>query len=183
MNRVEEASVPESFRQDRGAAAAPTCLPCVADGPLARACGAPLAALVGGALVDKFHAWRGRSGQRYMFSVFPIDADMPDFDDAVVIATAVGSGAARQSLLIADTGSLPELVLRGAAMARARQRGASELHVHLLARTQAERRAVLRDLAPGASIEPGRQPSERPILEPELHEVLVRGADVIGIIA
>ncbi len=151
-----------------------------AEGPPARISGAPLAALAGGALAQQFHAWRGRSGRRHVFSVFPLEAEsVPDFEDAVVIAAAVGADGARQIVLLAETGSLPELVLCGSALARARRRGACELHVHLLARTRSERKSLLGDLA----VELVGEPGERAVLDPELDEVDMGRTDVIGIVA
>ena len=151
-----------------------------AEGPPARVSSAPLAALAGGALAQQFHAWRGRSGRRHVFSVFPLEPEsVPDFEDAVVIAAAVGDDGARRIVLLAETGSLPELVLCGSALARARRKGAGELHVYLLARTRSERQNLLRDLR----VEPAGEPGERAVLDPELDEVLMGRADVIGIVA
>ena len=54
-----------------------------------------LASLAGGDLEERFHAWRGRSGRRYICSVFPVDhraadAGLPEFAEAIVIAVRAG---------------------------------------------------------------------------------------------
>ena len=62
---------------------------------------APLAALAGGTLARRFHAWRGRSGERHVFSVFAIGLDdLPDFEDAVIIAAGVRTDGEREILLL-----------------------------------------------------------------------------------
>jgi hypothetical protein len=94
---------------------------------------APLKALVGDALGDRFHAWFDRLGQRYVCVVYRLEGELdrlPALDGAILIVAIPGRGGARTPALIADAGSLPEAVLHGAAMARARSAGARELHVH-----------------------------------------------------
>lgn len=103
--------------------------------------------LAGSAVADRFCFWRGRSGRRYVFSVYrtasPAEiADAPRYADAVVIA-AERAGSTRRALRICDTGALPELLIDGP---EGTALGADELHFHLLAGSRAERRAVAEDL-------------------------------------
>ena len=121
-----------------------------ADGPPARvrgAVGAPLACLAGGALTRRFHAWRGASGTRYVFSVFPLSVDIPEFEDAVMLAVAMAAGGRRRIVHVDETGPLPQVAVNGAAMTRAHRSGACEVHFHLLARTASARRVIVGDLA------------------------------------
>jgi hypothetical protein len=95
--------------------------------------------------IGRFTAWRGRSGRRYVSSAFAATSeDALTFADAVVIAV----NEAREIIAVRDSGPW------GLADALARWRdealagGAVELHVHLIAATADERRAVLADLTP-----------------------------------
>ncbi|MBV8564608.1 MAG: hypothetical protein JO273_04030 [Methylobacteriaceae bacterium] len=120
-----------------------------ADGPptrLREAVSAPLACLAGGALTQRFHAWRGATGKRYVFSVFPLCPDLPEFEDAVMLAVGVATNGRRRILHADETGPVPQATMSGA-MLRARRSGACEVHFHLLARTASARRAILGDLA------------------------------------
>jgi hypothetical protein len=93
----------------------------------------------------RFTAWRGRSGRRYVASVFPVTDDHAlGFTDAVLLAVS----ADRRILAARDSGPFGiEAALtrwrRSVAMA-----GASEIHVHLLAEDGLTRRAALLDLMP-----------------------------------
>jgi hypothetical protein len=93
----------------------------------------------------RFTAWRGRSGRRYVASVFSVTDDHAlGFTDAVLLAVS----ADRRILAARDSGPFGiEAALtrwrRSVAMA-----GASEIHVHLLAEDGLARRAALLDLMP-----------------------------------
>jgi hypothetical protein len=93
----------------------------------------------------RFTAWRGRSGRRYVASVFSVTDDHAlGFTDAVLLAVS----SDRQILAARDSGPFGiEAALtrwrRSVAMA-----GASEIHVHLLAEDGLTRRAALLDLMP-----------------------------------
>ena len=105
--------------------------------------------VAGSAVADRFCFWRGRSGRRYVFSVYRTAsaaeiAAAPRYADAVVIA-ARRAGDNRRALRVCDTGALPELLMDGPADT-ALGAGADELHFHLLAGSVAERRAVAEDL-------------------------------------
>ncbi|RYB06671.1 hypothetical protein [Lichenibacterium ramalinae] len=118
---------------------------------LVAASAAPLAGLAGTALARRFRHWRGGSGKRHLFSVFPLGApcpgeEAPRFADAVVLA--VGRDAAGEPCILAmdETGPLPELFYDSARFRAALAAGAHEVHVHLLTDSAAGRAAVLRDL-------------------------------------
>jgi uncharacterized protein (DUF3084 family) len=91
----------------------------------------------------RFAAWRGRSGRRYVTSVFAAGDDMAlGFADAVMIAVSAG----RKVLAARDSGPFGI----EAAMTRWRDSailaGAQEIHVHLLAESAEARRAAVLDL-------------------------------------
>ena len=93
---------------------------------------------------DHFMFWRGACGQRYLATVYPIDA-LPDYSGVVVILARRCETGQREAVSIvqveapfqADALSLvPEAV----------KLGATEAHVHFLAQTAKERRAIVMDL-------------------------------------
>jgi len=95
----------------------------------------------------RFTAWRGRSGRRYVASVFAIqDGHALGFSDAVLLAVTP------ERTIVAARDSGPFGI--DAALTRWRDAvamaGASEIHVHLLADEAAGRRAALCDLIPEA---------------------------------
>ena len=107
--------------------------------------GASLKALAGTPISSRFCSWKGRSGRRYVFSVYPA-SECPAFSGAVLIAAARDAKGRRRVLSVRETGAFPE-----PAVARARREiealgAAGELHVHLLARSPEERAAALADL-------------------------------------
>ncbi len=115
---------------------------------------APLAGLAGSALSGRFRHWRGASGQRYLFSVFPLDPtgsadDLPRFEDAVVLAVSRHDDGARHILAADETGVLPDLFFASAGFRHAVAGGANEIHVHLLTERAPERAAMIRDLDAG----------------------------------
>ena len=93
----------------------------------------------------RFTAWRGRSGRRYVASVFQAGDDHAlGFADAVLLAVS----PERRIVAARDSGPFGIEAAtrrwRGAAVAA----GASEIHVHLLAEDGLSRRAALLDLMP-----------------------------------
>jgi hypothetical protein len=93
----------------------------------------------------RFTAWRGRSGRRYVASVFSVSDDHAlGFSDAVLLAVS----PQREILAARDSGPFGI----EAALTRWRQAvraaGACEIHVHLLAEDGISRRAALLDLMP-----------------------------------
>ena len=110
--------------------------------------GAALAALAGTSIASRFCSWFGRSGRRYVFSVYPA-ADCPAFRDAILLAAVHDMAGQRRALLVRETGAFPEpVVARAQRELRAYGSGA-ELHLHLLAASPAERAAALADLVTG----------------------------------
>ena len=92
-------------------------------------------------------SWRGRSGRRYIVGVHPLDAsELLGMTDAVVLAVRRDEAGAAQVVdaILAD--SRPGEPIRARWMDKVRERGASELHVHRLASTEAQRRMILEDL-------------------------------------
>ena len=115
---------------------------------------APLAGLAGTDLSRRFRHWRGVSGKRHLFSVFPIGTplpgeDAPRFADAVMLAVGRGSDGVPCILAVDETGPLPELFYDSARFRDAVAAGAEEIHVHLLSETAEARAAVMRDLDAG----------------------------------
>jgi hypothetical protein len=96
--------------------------------------------------MPRFHLWQGRSRGRYLAAVHEIgEIELPN--DSVVLLVAAGRSGRREILAALAFGTVDraaEQRLRTAVQAV----GATEVHVHLLARTAADRAAALRDLAP-----------------------------------
>lgn len=106
---------------------------------------APLAALAGGALARRFCSWTGKSGERYVCSVFPLDT-CPSFVDAILLAVRCLPDGGREIVAAAETGEAPELLMDDPARLYVRSLGASEWHVHLLCETASARRAAIADV-------------------------------------
>ncbi|MFD0986008.1 hypothetical protein [Methyloligella solikamskensis] len=92
-----------------------------------------------------FHYWRGASGQRYLHSVYSL-IGCPALPQANYILVRRDEDGSRTPLAIGattgDTSSLNLADLRH----RGAQLGANEVHIHLLAETDAEREEVCDDL-------------------------------------
>ncbi len=93
----------------------------------------------------RFTAWRGRSGRRFVASVFAVGDDHAlGFTDAVLLAV----DSERRIVAARDSGPFGV----ESALMRWRQAvvqaGATEIHVHLLAEDGVSRRAALLDLMP-----------------------------------
>lgn len=110
-----------------------------------------LAGLSGSGLSDRFCFWRGRSGRRYVFSIYRTgDTDetaVPRYSEAVMIAARRGSDGGRSILRVGRTGALPGLVVSSSERDERFDEDADELHFHLLAGDNAEREAIVSDLA------------------------------------
>lgn len=92
-------------------------------------------------------SWRGRSGRRYVVGVHPLDdALVFDVVDAVIIAVRREPDGSARVVDIATAGAAPGSQSRTRWTARVRQQGATEIHVHRLAESDAERHAILDDL-------------------------------------
>lgn len=111
-----------------------------------------LAALAGSDLVARFRHWRGASGQRYLFSVFAVAnedalAQCPPYENAVMLAVARARDGSSRIVWAGQTGALPDLVFDGPLLQDAVAAGANELHMHLLAKDQPARDAIVADIA------------------------------------
>src|SRR3954463_14387119 len=92
-------------------------------------------------------SWRGRSGRRYIVGVHPLqEPDILDVSEAVLIAVKRDPEGTAHVIDIATAGSRPSRDACTRWMSRAQAQGATELHVHRLADTDQERRAVIADL-------------------------------------
>lgn len=102
-------------------------------------------------------AWRGRSGRRYVVGVHDLcEPELAELGDAVVIAVRRDDLGIAAPVSIASSGDSPREQLQRTWLARARSSGATEMHVHRLADSEAARRAIVEDL----DIEP-REPARR----------------------
>lgn len=93
----------------------------------------------------RFTAWRGRSGRRYVASVFAVhDHHALGFSDAVLLAVS----PERRIIAARDSGPFRSEAALSRWHDAVALAGASEIHVHLLAEDGASRRAALKDLMP-----------------------------------
>jgi len=107
---------------------------------------APLEALANTSMAARFSHWRGASGRKYLFSVYAPTA-CPAYRDAILIAAFVDGDGFRQMAAIEDTGDFPDPVIARIARLRPPLGGRTEIHLHLLIDSTAERRAAIADLA------------------------------------
>ena len=92
-------------------------------------------------------SWRGRSGRRYVVGVHPLaEADIQDVVDAVLIAVRRDGDGVARVVDVATVGSDPKPGVRARWTAAMRARGATEMHIHRLADSDGERRAIIDDL-------------------------------------
>lgn len=110
-----------------------------------------LASLAGGDLAARFHAWRGRSGRRYICSVFLVDpqagdAGLPEFAEAIVIAVGQDIGGERRVVAFLQCEHGATALARQAFVAAALKAGAQQWHVHLLTANPQKRRAAIEDI-------------------------------------
>ena len=92
-------------------------------------------------------SWRGRSGRRYVVGIHPLsESDIHELTNAVIIAVRRDGDGSAALVDIATVGAQPRSGGRARWIASVRARGASEMHVHRLAATEAERRAIIDDL-------------------------------------
>lgn len=96
-------------------------------------------------LKQSYHYWRGRSGRRYLHTVFPL-IECPEIPKANFILVRRAPDGTRRALAVGQTTedamslNLAHLRHQGARL------GANEIHIHLLAETAAERDLVEQDL-------------------------------------
>ena len=93
-------------------------------------------------------AWRGRSGRRYVVGVHDLGApELDEMGDAVVIAVRRDPAGIAELVAVSSSGESPRERLHRTWLARVRKGGATEMHVHRLAEGEAERKAIVADLA------------------------------------
>ena len=93
-------------------------------------------------------AWRGRSGRRYVVGVHDlIEPELAEVDEAVVIAVRRDGAGIAEPVAVTVSGRSPRERLHRNWLARARQQGATEMHVHRLAEDEAARAAIVEDLS------------------------------------
>ncbi len=92
-------------------------------------------------------SWRGRSGRRYIVGVHPLElGELLDVTDAVVLAVGRDEAGTAHVIDVVMAGREPSEGTRTRWMNKVREHGATELHVHRLADTEARRREILEDL-------------------------------------
>ena len=92
-------------------------------------------------------SWRGHSGRRYIVGVHPLAlSELLDVTDAVLLAVRREEAGTAHVVDAAMAGAQPSEETRTRWMAKVQSLGASELHIHRLADSEAQRRAILEDL-------------------------------------
>ncbi len=94
---------------------------------------------------ERFCAWRGHSGRRYVTSIYGF-GDCPDYEHVVALAVKRETDGTRSVVAGVDLGAFPIVALNGETMQTARAAGANEIHLHLLAETAVGRAAAIEDL-------------------------------------
>ncbi|WP_246215744.1 hypothetical protein [Microvirga makkahensis] len=96
-------------------------------------------------------SWRGLSGRRYIVGVHPLDLkELLEVTDAVILAVHRDETGIAHVIDSALAGDRPSAEPRTRWLDAARERGATELHIHRLADTEARRREILADLRENA---------------------------------
>ncbi|GGC92427.1 hypothetical protein [Chelatococcus reniformis] len=106
----------------------------------------PLAAMAEGSHGLALRAWRGRSGKRYVVSVYPLDDADSDYAGALLLAVSRDADGSRRLMEARESSDLAFTGYNGRWLAAMRNRGANELHVHLLAANHEARRRTMVDL-------------------------------------
>jgi hypothetical protein len=92
-------------------------------------------------------SWRGRSGRRYVVGVHPLsESEILELANAVILAVRRDGDDLARLIDVATVGERPRGRSRAGWVAAVRAQGATEMHVHRLAATDAERRAIIDDL-------------------------------------
>lgn len=97
-------------------------------------------------------SWRGRSGRRYVVGVHALnEVELSELTSAVLIAVERRADGSAHVLSVAAPRLTTSPRVRQRWLSRVCSRGATEMHVHRLAESDAERRAVVADLMERAS--------------------------------
>ncbi|MBY3358042.1 hypothetical protein HFN97_09300 [Rhizobium laguerreae] len=108
---------------------------------------------------DRFHYWQGQSGQWWIATVFPLFSSHITDASVYVMVRRDASGLAHPLYVgHSDTARRMEEHLHDKVL-QAIRLGGNELHVHLLAKTEAERFAIETDLRNGHNAPLNRQNS------------------------
>jgi hypothetical protein len=92
-------------------------------------------------------SWRGRSGRRYIVGVHPlVESEVLDVTDAVILAVKRDEAGIASVIDVATAGSHPSEQTRTRWMSKVQELGANEMHVHRLADSDVQRRAIVDDL-------------------------------------
>ncbi|MFC5482398.1 hypothetical protein [Microvirga aerilata] len=92
-------------------------------------------------------SWRGRSGRRYIVGVHPLtETELLEVTDAVILAVRRDRSGAGLIVDAAMAAAEPAEQTRMRWLAKVQGLGATELHIHRLAETEADRRAIFEDL-------------------------------------
>jgi hypothetical protein len=95
---------------------------------------------------ERVQVWRGKSGRRYVHTVYPADA-CPEMSNAIYLAVGRGPSGARRPLAIdGQRAFVPAACNDRAPSIRGRETWAEEVHVHLLARGDEQTARVIDDL-------------------------------------
>jgi hypothetical protein len=96
-------------------------------------------------------SWRGLSGRRYIVGVHPLELnELLEVTDAVILAVSRDEGGTGHVVDSVLAGAEPSPETRTRWLKKVQERGASELHIHRLADTEARRREILADLRENA---------------------------------
>nr|WP_319004809.1 hypothetical protein [Microvirga lenta] len=92
-------------------------------------------------------SWRGRSGRRYIVGVHPLnESEILNVTNAVILAVRRDETGTARVIDVATASSHPSEQTRTRWVGLVQARGATEMHVHRLAESEAQRRAILEDL-------------------------------------
>ena len=92
-------------------------------------------------------SWRGRSGRRYIVGVHPLtESELLDVTDAVILAVRRDRDGTGTVIDAAMAAAEPAEHTRMRWLAKVQGLGATELHIHRLAATDEDRRAIFEDL-------------------------------------
>lgn len=98
-------------------------------------------------LGSRFSAWIGRSGTRYIVSVYTPDT-CPDYENVVALVVRRERNGQRRILAAIDLGATPHLALSSQAVKDTLDQAPNEIHLHLLAADRAARARVIADIMP-----------------------------------
>jgi len=92
-------------------------------------------------------SWRGRSGRRYIVGIHPLtETEVLSVMNAVILAVHRDEAGTARVVDVATASPHPSEQARTRWVAKVRARGATEMHVHRLADSEVQRRAIVEDL-------------------------------------